>query len=209
MTERANTRESNDSRLPKRFFYPPLAIPLISFILATPRPLLSAEDRERLDELLERIRNIPEIEARRRNFFRTLERDPSISGVGMAEGRRDPPTILVPSTEFAERGGLWALEEDKQERTLYPILDVTLISPTLLKRPRRWAFQPEGLPEFTATMKDKRFLAALEESHVREKLRTGIQMTIRLEVKETKVDGDWVVKHGGRSVIEVILPKID
>ena len=58
-------------------------------------------------------------------------------------------------------------------------------------------------------MRDKRFLKALEESHVREQLRTGIPMTIRLEVKEQKDGGDWVVKRGGRSVIEVISPKID
>ncbi len=190
-------------------FVPTVGYPTYDFYFGDPPVVsLSEEDRLLLDELIEQISDIPVVEAQRRKFFRVLERDPVITSVGVAEGHDNRPAILVPSTEFAERGGLWDAEEDDQERTLRPVLDVTLISPTLLRRPRAWTFQPEGLPEFSAIMRDKRFLAALEEDHVRERLRTGIKMTIRLEVKEKRADGDWVVKPQGRSVIEVISPKI-
>jgi hypothetical protein len=57
-------------------------------------------------------------------------------------------------------------------------------------------------------MNDKRFLAALLQDHVRERLRVGIPMTLRLAVKEVKVDGVWQQKSGGRSVVEVISPKV-
>ena len=120
------------------------------------------------------------------------------------------PLILIPNDQFAEMGGLWALAEDEPtEHTIYPVVDVTLISPVLLPFPRSWRFQPDGLPEFNATMRDKRFLAALEHAHVRESLRTGIRMTLRLEVKEKNVSGVWTVKRRGRSVAEVISPKVD
>lgn len=177
------------------------------FLDGEPAFSLSDEDRRLLKKLLEGIREAPEVEAEGRKFFRVLERDTSITGVGISQDREELPPIIIPSSEFAERGGLWRVEEDEQERTLRPILDVTLIAPVLLSRPRSWTFQPEGLPEFKAKMKDKRFLAALEHDHVRENLRTGIPMTIRLEVRQKKIDGDWVVKQGGRSVTEVIAPK--
>lgn len=184
--------------------------PTYDFYFGDPPKLsLSEEDRRRLDDLIKRAQEAPDLEIPKRKFYKTLERDPSIVEIGMSEGRGDRLVITVPSTEFAERSGLWAIMEDEQERTLHPVLDVTLIAPVLLSRPRSWSFQPEGLPEFNAVMRDKRFLKALEESHVRERLRTGIPMTIRLEVKEQKDGGDWVMKRGGRSVIEVISPKID
>lgn len=127
----------------------------------------------------------------------------------MATSRDAPPSVLVPDTEFAERGGLWAPQEEPKDRTLHPVLDVILVRPTLSQRPRAWTFQIEGLPEFSATMKDRHFLSALATAHVRESLRTGIPMKIRMEIKEQYVDGEWRVKRGGRSVIEVLSPKID
>ncbi|MBZ9983999.1 hypothetical protein LB521_22960 [Mesorhizobium sp. BR-1-1-8] len=192
-------------------FVPVTGYPTYEFYFGDqPTLSLSEEDRLRIDGFLERTRNLPEVEEKRRKMFRTLERDPSISGVGVAEGRKDPPAVLVPSKEFAERGGLWAIQDDVvDKRTLWPVLDVALIGPVLLNKPRAWTFQPEGLPEFKAMMKDKRFLAALDESHVREQLRTGIPMTIRLKVDEIKENGVWTVKRGGRSVVEVISPRID
>jgi hypothetical protein len=170
---------------------------------------LIEENNQMLRELIGRAQKNPAVGARRQKFFKTLERDPSITGAGISEGRKDAPIVLIPSDQFAEKSGLWALTEAKpNERTVYPIVDVTLVSPTLLPVPRSWKFQPDGLPEFTATMKDARFLAALESDHVKERLRTGIRMTLRLEVKESRVGEVWIVKRRGRSVVEVIEPKV-
>lgn len=182
---------------------------LDDFLGNGPVVALSEEDRALLRELIERAAKAPEVHSQSRRFFKSLEHDPSISGVGIAQQHGAKPTKLIPSTEFAQHSGLWAIEEDELERTLRPVLDVILISPVLLPRPRSWTFRPEGLPEFQATMKDRRFLAALDQDHIRERLRTGIPMTIRLEVKEKKVDGDWVPQKKGRSVTEVISPAVD
>src|SRR6185437_13303001 len=190
---------------------------VINHFKEPPTAVLSPEDhkfleenRRLLNELLDRIQKNPEIEVRRQKFFKTIERDQSITGAGISEGPDAAPLVVIPKTQFAEMGGLWALAEDApSERKIHPVIDVTLISPILRPIPRSWTFQPEGLPEFRATMRDKRFLAALDHAHVRESLRTGIKMTLRLEVKEKNVGGVWMVKRRGRSVVEVISPKID
>lgn len=170
---------------------------------------LSEEDRNLLRELLERTIKSPGVGEESRKFFRTLERDRSITDVGVAEERTAPPVLTVPRNQFPERGGLWRPEEQVEERTQYPVLDVTLVSPVLVAAPRSWTFQPEGLPAFKAIMKDRSFLDALQEDHVRERLRVGIPMTIRLQVIEQKKDGAWVIKRKGRSVVEVISPRVD
>ena len=178
-------------------------------ILGSPAVVdLSDEDRALLIDVLDQMRSVPKIGMESRRFFKTLEQDPSITGVGIAEGRHEIPAISVPRDQFAERGGLWVVEEASRERTLTLVRNVILISPVLLPNPRSWRFKEEGMPEFNAIMKDARFLAALEESHVRETLRTGIPMTIRLEVKERKINGEWVVRRGGRTVVEVISPVV-
>jgi len=182
---------------------------LVDDLMGEPTMSLNAEDRALLEEMLENIRKNPEVESESRGFFQSLEADPSISGVGVAPDRLSPPIAIVPSTEFAERGGLWSLEEEGEERTLYRDLDVELIAPQLVPKKRAWTFKPEGLDEFTATMKDEKFLKALEQDHIRERLRTGIKMKIRLKIEEKKVGGAWTLKHGGRSVVEVLAPKVD
>jgi len=190
-------------------FVPTVGYPTYEFYLGDKS--FTSEDRKTLHELLDTVKKNPEIGVHRQNFFKAIERDRSITSTGVSEGHHDRPVIEVPRDQFAERTGVWQiLSEDEQERTTRTIVDVLLVAPTLVPTPRAWIFQLlEGLPEFSAIMKDKRFLSALEHNHVRERLRVGIRMTIRLEIKEKKVDGAWVLKHKGRSVIEVISPKVD
>ena len=191
-------------------FVPTVGYPTYKFYFGDKAAPFSEEDRQALHEILDTLKKNPQVVERRQKFFKTVERDKSITAAGVSEGHNDPPVILVPRNQFPEQGGVWQLlsSDDDQERTTYPIVDVTLVSPALVPTPRSWTFQPAGLPEFTATMRDRHFLAALEHNHVRERLRVGIPMKIRLEVKEQKVDGVWKLKRGGRSVIEVISPKV-
>lgn len=202
-------------------FVPTTGVQTYSYYFG-PQPIavLSEEDRKLLEEdhkllreLLERTTKNPEVDSKREKFFRTLERDPSITGAGLLEEpKAAAPLVLVPSGQFAERSGLWALqtvEEAPTERTIYPVIDVTLVSPVLVPKPRSWLFQPDdGLPEFRATMKDMAFLAALDSDHVKESLRTGIRMTLRMMVKEQRFGDVWLVKRKGRSIVEVISPKV-
>jgi hypothetical protein len=182
--------------------------------------LLKEEDRKLieehsrlLNELIERTQKNPDVGVRRQKFFKALERDSSITAAGISEGPKAEPIVMIPSDQFAENGGLWAIVEtdsEPDERTIHPVLDVTLISPVLVPVPRPWRFRVDGLPEFNATMRDEHFLAALKADHVKERLRIGIPMTLRLAVKEVRIGGVWIPKpRGRRSVVEVIAPKVD
>ncbi|MEH2673051.1 hypothetical protein DXU07_27890 [Bradyrhizobium elkanii] len=202
-------------------FVPTQGIPTLQkYFEAPPAVHLAEQDRKLLEEhsrmlqeLMGRAQKNPEVAVRRQKFFRALERDPSITGAGVSEGPKVEPVVMIPSNQFAENGGLWALEAqdaEPDERTIYPVVEVTLVSATLLPIPRPWRFRPDGLPEFNATMRDEHFLAALEADHVKERLRTGIRMTLRLEVKEVRFGSSWIIKpRGRRSVVEVISPKVD
>lgn len=186
-------------------FVPISGVPTYDFYFGDDTVQLAEEDRERLDALIELTKK-PEVEEKKKEFFRTLEKDPSIKGVGISEKKGRLPKVIIPASEFAERSGLWAIlpEENPSDRTTYQILDVTLISPVLVKKPRTWRFQNDGMPEFSAIMQDERFLSALEHDGVRESLRFGIRMKIRLKVVETFELGVWSVKS--RSVVEVLSP---
>ncbi|MEA2905461.1 MAG: hypothetical protein QOI12_2848 [Alphaproteobacteria bacterium] len=179
-------------------------------VLSTEDRKLLEDNKQLMEEMLGRVRKNPEVEIKRQQFFKLLERDSSITGAGISEGRSRPPLIMIPSNQFAERSGLWVPAEETDEHVIYPIVDVTLIAPMLVPVPRSWRFQPtDGLPEFGAVMRDKSFLAALEHDHVKESLRVGIRMTLRLAIKEYNVGGVWLVRRGGRSVVQVISPKVD
>jgi hypothetical protein len=169
-------------------FVPTIGYPTYEFYFGTS---FTAEDRKELHEILDILRKNPEVTARRQKFFKTVWRDRSITSAGVSEGHHDQPVMVVPRDQFAERSGVWAIleDDDTQDRTTYPVIDVTLVSATLIPTPRSWTFQPDGLPQFNAIMQDRIFLSALKNNHVRERLRVGIRMTIRLEVKEKKVNG--------------------
>lgn len=88
------------------------------------------------------------------------------------------------------------------------MIDVVLVKPTLVHTPRAWTFKPEGLPEFDAVMRDPLVLQAIQEQGLPERLREGIPMTVRLEVREVLVEGQWKLVRGGRSVTKVLHPEI-
>lgn len=196
-----------------------LALALALFLIVTGYPTydfyfgegdFTDEDRAMLIEILERAKSDPAVETSKRKFFRTIEREPAITAVGIKEDADSDPLIVISNDRFAEAGGLWVADErDKPEQVTHPLLDVILVKPALVHTPRSWTFKPEGLPEFEAVMRDPLVLKAIQENGLPERLREGIPMTIRLEVREVFVDGRWKLDRGGRSVIRVISPKMD
>lgn len=184
--------------------------PTYEFYFGDDTVQLSQEDRDRLDTLITIIREDPAVEHPRKEFFRTLESDPSIQGVGLTESSNQVPSTIIPSDQFPERSGLWEMSSlsspVEAKRSRYPVVEVTLISPVLVNRKVAWKFQPDdGLPAFSAKMTDENFLNALDTKILNESLRTGIRMTLRLKVDEVKVGEVWEPKR--RTVIEVISPR--
>ena len=177
------------------------------YVNGVPEMNLSEEDRERIDTLIEQTKSIPKVSDSSTKFFNELSQSPEISAIDISEGPEQAPIVTVPSREFAERGGLWAREEE--ERTRHEVLKVILIRPFLHKEPRTWGFGTQDGSRVNAVMRDIRFLAALERKHVQEQLRTGIEMEIELEIKEMLKSGEWIAKRKGRSVVKVISPEYE
>lgn len=170
----------------------------------------SEQQKKELRQILKEART-PAVESHQRTIYRTVQRDPKITGIGTGVPSTPfPPKPLVPANQFALADGLFSLQEEPpNERVLTPTLDVIVVTPRLENAPRSWTFRQEGIPgTFNAIMKDKRFLAALDRQAVKEQFRSNIPMRVRLEVKERNVDGEWKVVRAGRSVVEVISPKV-
>jgi len=214
--KRIERLERGSGRLPRTR---KLALALAVFLIVTGYPTydfyfgeegFTDEDRQMMQDILEQARKDPAVETSKRKFFRTIEREPSITAVGIKEHPKSEPLVIVTSDRFAEASGLWVTDDsDVPEQVTHPVLEVVLVKPALVHTPRAWTFKPEGLPEFEAVMRDPLVLKAIQESGLPERLREGIPMTIRMEVREVLVDGQWKLVRGGRSVIRVISPKLD
>lgn len=208
--------ERGGARLPRT---KKLALAVALFVVTTGIPTadfyfgeddFTDEDRALMEELLNELKDDSSVQNANRRFYRTIERDSSITGVGVKETPTGAPIVIVPSGRFAEAGGLWTPDEDGlPEKVTRPVMDVVLVKPALVHTPRAWSFKPEGLPEFDAVMRDPLVLKAIQEQGLPERLREGIPMTIRLEVREILVDGQWKLVRGGRSVTRVLHPTLD
>ena len=169
----------------------------------------TTEDHAMLVELTKKIDADPSVDTAKRKFYRIVQREPAITGVGVRQGDNETPLIMVQADSFAAADGLFDHDQDVQEQITHPVMEVTLVKPALVHKPRSWTFKPDGFPEFDAVMRDVRVLHAIQEHGFPEQMREGIRMTIRLEVREAYVDGEWKLVRGGRSVTRVISPKID
>ena len=167
---------------------------------------------EQLREMLDKTTESPEVKILRRAMYRELQRDRNVTGVGggVPDKPEWRPPQMIPVGRFGEADGFIEAFREPQEdnaRTIYQTLEVILVTAQLVNAHRVWTFRQEGIPgKFNATMKDPHFLAALEKKALHERLGTNIQITIRLEIKEVRVDGKWRLKRGGRSVLKVLSP---
>jgi hypothetical protein len=160
----------------------------------------------------EKARADPAVKGAQRQVFTTLQRDPKITGVasGIPVGKAWKPP-LIPSNQFAQADGLFLPQENVpqlEERTLPITKDVIVVAPRLEDKELSWTFKEEGLPPFTAIMRDKHFLRALDRNTVREQFRTKIPMRILLAVRQRRVGDNWEDIPRGRSVMKVLSPRV-
>jgi hypothetical protein len=196
-----------------------LVLGLAAFTVSTAIPtILSAlgdnfneEDRARMVRIEEQTKSSPAVETARRKFFRAVEREPAIKSVAVKEAPTSAPIAVVESDAFAQSGGLFAIQDgDIQERVTQAVMEVVLVKPALVHTPRTWTFKPDGLPEFEAVMRDALVLQTIQDRQgLPVTMKEGVRMTLRIEVKEVLVDGQWRLVRGGRSVMRVISPKLD
>ena len=167
------------------------------------------QDRAMLKRIDEQTRHNPAVTTARSRFFRIVEREPAIEAVGIMENPGLDPIAMVDSGSFEHGDGVFNIDADIPERVTPAGLEVTLVKPALVTKPRSWTFKPDGLPEFDAVMRDAKVLNAIRNDRFPSHMREGVRLTIRIEVHEVLVDGQWRLVRGGRSVMRVIDPKID
>ena len=171
----------------------------------------SEMQKQELKEIFDKSTADPAVKTYKKQMYNEAQRDKNITGIGGGVPDREGwrPKDIVPSNQFAFGAGLFEVQDDPEEdRVTFQELDVILVAPNLDNPKSTWVFRQEGISgKISAVMADAKFLTALEQSSVKEAFRTHIPMKIRLQIKQAKVDGEWKVKKGGRSVVEVISPE--
>lgn len=164
-----------------------------------------------LEAIIGKSADDPSVKNYKRQMFTEVQRDRNITGIGGGVPDRENwrPTEIIPANQFPLGTGLFEVQDEPDEaKTVIQDLDVILVAPNLDNPKSTWTFRQEGIPgQIRALMSDAKFLAALEQSSVKQTFRTHIPMKIRLQIKQIKVDGEWKVKNRGRSVVEVISPE--
>jgi len=158
-------------------------------------------------DMAEKVAVSPAVKAKKEQFYKTIEADPAIQGVGVANDWDEKPHIIVPRSEFSEMSGLWTpdLIISERERVTTDVWDVVLLKASFTSKPQNWMFSRDGL-KFNAKMDDAQFLAAVKDGRVPINLQEGVVMRVQVERKE-KLDGQvWEPIKGTWRVIKVISP---
>ena len=164
-------------------------------------------DREQMERIEQACAADPALRAARQKFYRVIEREPAVTAVAIKEHADSDPYVRVASSEFAEAGGLFTPEEElPSERVNRTVMEVVLVKPALIAKPRTWTFRLEGFGEFDAVMRDPAILQAIGADGLM--FREGVRMTVRIETKEVLKGDKWMPARGGRSILRVIAPKL-
>lgn len=166
------------------------------------RVRLSEEDRA----IIQKVAEDPAVREASAQFYRHLERDRAITGVGVASDWNSRPTLIVPRSEFHDRSGLWVNDsQDVVQRSQRDEWNVVLLRPALLSTPQSWQFMRDGL-KFSAKMHDARFLAAIKDGRVPLTLQEGVMMHVVIEYDEVLIGQIWEPVANSRRVVKVLSP---
>ncbi|WP_085032244.1 hypothetical protein [Ensifer aridi] len=163
---------------------------------------------EQMNELTEQLAKVCDGRVGARqvgDIFKELEKDPSVTGVGITTSKDKRPRYVVPRSQFQERSrSVSEAKEVTSVRTTTSIQTLTLISPVLVAEgTRRWKFR-SGQVEFGATIKDTIFLQRVLSGRELP-MAAGIVLKVKLTVKEEMVDDVWQVKE---RVVEEVLETV-
>lgn len=167
---------------------------------------LSDVDRAILADLKEQAAKSSTVAATSQRLYRTLEKEPAIVGVGVADDWSKKPSLIVPRSEFPERGGLWEPQQSApEEQVIRDEWSVVLLRPVLQASPHAWRFSRDGLP-FSAMMHDAKFLSAMRDGKIPINLQEGVMM--RVEVEHTvRLNGQvWEPVPRSWRIVRVLSP---
>ncbi len=155
---------------------------------------LTDEDIEWIAEAVRNVERSETVTAPRREFYRAVEPDQAITGVGAAPNEiEEPPAVIVPRSEFGDRSGAvleQAPDDQPEPRTITERIEVVLVQPPLIESRRMWRFFWNGREE-GAKMMDERFKQQVLEGTTDLKLAGGVILDVTLETKQENRGGLW------------------
>jgi hypothetical protein len=155
---------------------------------------LTDKDIQRIAEAVKRIEKSDTVAGPRREFYRAVEPDKAIAGVGATPNESsEPPAIIIPRSEFNDRAGVIIekpTEDGQEQRTLSERIKVVLVQPPLIESRRMWRFFWNGKEE-GAKMLDEDFKTKLLKGETSLKLAGGVVLDVTLETTQEKRDGLW------------------
>lgn len=155
---------------------------------------LSEEDIQRIIEAVRNVERSETVKEPRREFYRAVEPDPAITGVGAAPNEKEePPAVVVPRSEFGERSGAViqkTIEGDPEPRVLSERLEVVLANAPLIESRAKWRVFFNG-HQISVTMLDDKFKQQVLDRTTQLRLAGGVILDVTLETTQVFADGVW------------------
>lgn len=178
-----------------------------AFTLPDATVKLSPAGRERLHHEQVRVQEVPAVRTSVQKFYKTVSRDPSVIGISIKEGDDSDALVTVPHSQFAERSGMWAVQEQaNHERLRKEVWDVVVTHPAMKSAPMSWKFERDGLT-FSARMADDSFLEAIREGTIPITIQEGVEMRVEIEWAEQLEGQIWEPQARTRKITRVLSPR--
>lgn len=153
-----------------------------------------------------KLEGSPVIQNKVQDFYRSVEDARSVEAVKIYERNPEDPIALVPRSHFAERSGLWVVQDaDEARRPREAIWDVVVTHPAIISKPRTWRFLRDGMP-FKAKLADPYFLTAIKERTLPMQVAEGTLMRVRVEWFEVLRGDEWIADSRTFVISRVLWP---
>lgn len=166
---------------------------------------LSEEDIQRIAEAVHGFERSQTVTEPRREFYRAVDDDPSITGVAIAPNdQEERPNLIVPREEFTAQTGMTGATSLEQvtetERVSSRRVEVVLANAPLIESRAKWRVYSDG-HQISAKMLDDDFKQRFLEGTTDLKLAGGVILEVTLEVTQSFQDGVW--QNKSFAIIEV------
>lgn len=155
---------------------------------------LSDEDIERIAEAVRNVERSETVTAPRREFYRAVEPDQAISGVGAAPNENDErPAVVVPRSEFSDRSGAAigiAIDGTPEPRVLSERVEVVLANAPLIESKAKWRIFSNG-HQISVKMLNENFQQQILDGTTQLRLAGGVILDVTLETTQVFADGVW------------------
>ena len=179
------------------------ASPLHAWIQGHPDDEISDAELQKIIQEVKKATVVEPVRSHVQSFYREIDRDNAIVGVGSSAQIDKRPSVIVPKSQFRSRSGIGdVIETTERERERTAVETVILVSPILLQSDRKWKFR-SGYGEFGASIDDDKFLGDVLSGRRTFPMIAGLQMDVEMKtIEEMTPEGLW--KPIDRHVLRVL-----